>query len=138
MIRLALLPVLLALPAAADVVVPARTLPPGALIGPGDLVTRDIDIAGAVDDPAQIIGMEARVALYAGRPVQPGDVGFPAVVERNGIVALVYNRGGLTIATEGRALDRAGPGEVIRVMNLASRSTVSARIGADGTAYVSQ
>ena len=39
---------------------------------------------------------------------------------------------------EGRALDRAGPGDVIRVMNLSSRTTVSARVGLDGAAYVSE
>jgi len=81
--------------------------------------------------------MEARVALYAGRPIRQGDVGPPAVVDRNQIIPLVYMRSGVMISTEGRALDRAGPGDLIRVMNLSSRSTVTARVGSDGAAYVS-
>ncbi len=124
--------------APADTVVPARTIPARSVISASDLMVQDAIVPGAVSDPEQIIGMEARVALYAGRPVRAGDVGFPAVVDRNQIVPLIYESTILTIRTEGRALDRAGPGELIRVMNLSSRSTVTARIGVDGAAYVSQ
>ncbi len=137
MIRLIALACLLAAPALAETVVAARTIPAHTLIGPDDLLLRDVVMPGGIDDPALIVGMEARVALYAGRPIRPADVGFPAVVERNQLVPLIYLRAGLTITTEGRALGRAGPGDVINVMNLASRTTVSARIGLDGAAYVS-
>ncbi|WP_377510205.1 flagellar basal body P-ring formation chaperone FlgA [Octadecabacter sp. R77987] len=136
MIRVLLL-CLLAAPAAADTLVAARTIPARAIIGPDDLLLRDIATTGGVTDPSALIGMEARVALYAGRPIRQGDVGPPAVVDRNQIIPLVYMRSGLMISTEGRALDRAGPGDLIRVMNLSSRSTVTARIGPDGAAYVS-
>lgn len=136
MIRLTLALCVAGLPAVADIVVPARTIPARSLIAPEDLTLRDMDVPGAVTDPELLIGMETRVALYAGRPINPGDVAYPAIIERNQIITLVFSRGGLTISTEGRALDRAGPGEVIRVMNLASRSTVTATIGIDGVAHV--
>ena len=128
----------LATPAAADTVVAARTIRAQTLIMPEDLQIRDRDIPGGITDPAEVIGMEARVALFAGRPILPGDLGFPAVVERNQIIALHFQRNGLVISTEGRALDRAGPGDLIRVMNISSRSTVTARVGADGAGYVAQ
>jgi flagella basal body P-ring formation protein FlgA len=105
---------------------------------PEDIIVNSRTIPGGVSDPHEIIGMEARVALYAGRPIRAGDVGFPAVVERNQIIALHYNLHGLLISTEGRALGRAGPGDTIRVMNISSRSTVTAQVGADGAAYVSR
>ena len=136
MIRVLVLLLLLPGAAMAEIVVAARTIPAQTVIGPDAILLRDLDVPGGVADPAQLVGMEARVALYAGRPIRPGDVGMPAIVERNQIIPLIYDRGGLYIATEGRALDRAGPGDLIRIMNLASRSTVSARIGADGAAYV--
>lgn len=123
-------------PAAADTVIAARTIPAQTLIGPDDLLLRDIDVPGGTDDPLLLVGMEARTALYAGRPVMPADVGFPAIIDRNQIVLLVYDSGGLLISTDGRALGRGGAGETIRVMNLASKATVNARIGADGAAYV--
>lgn len=129
---------LAACPATADTLVAARTLPAMSIITEADLILRDDDIPGGVSDPALIIGMEAKVALYAGRPIRAGDVGYPAVVARNQIVPMVFDAGGIRVSTEGRALDRAGPGEIIRVMNLTSRNTVSAVIGADGVAYVSR
>ena len=136
MIRIALL-CLLAMPATADTLVAARTIPARSVIGPDDLLLRDTSTPGGLTDPSTLIGMEARVALYAGRPIRQGDVGPPAVVDRNQIIQLIYMRSGLKISTEGRALDRAGLGDLIRVMNLTSRSTVTARIGSDGAAYVS-
>lgn len=136
MIRL--LPALfLAGPVVAEVVVPLRTLPAQTVIAAEDLGLADATIPGALSDPTLVIGQEARVALYAGRPIRPGDLGAPAMVERNGLVPLVFQQGTLLITAEGRALDRAGAGDLLRVMNTASRTTVTARLGADGTAYVS-
>lgn len=137
MIRLGLILILFATSAAADTVVAARTIPAQTLIGRDDLLVQPVDVPGGTDDPLILIGMEARTALYAGRPVLPADVGFPAIVDRNEVIPIIYDTGGLTISTEGRALGRGGVGEIIRVMNLTSRVTVTAQIGADGAAYVS-
>ena len=120
----------------ADTVVATRSLPPNSILTATDVGYSDTDITGTATEISAIIGMETRVALYAGRPIYMSDLGFPAVVNRNQIIPLIYDRGIVKIATEGRALDRAGPGEMIRVMNINSRSTVTARIGMDGAAYV--
>jgi flagella basal body P-ring formation protein FlgA len=125
-----------ALSARAETPVAARTLRAHSVIGPGDLAISAADVPGALKDPALIVGLETRVALYAGRPIMPGDVGPPALVERNQIVRLAYDAGGLSIVTEGRALDRAGAGDPLRVMNLASRTTVTGFVLADGTVAV--
>lgn len=136
MIRVFCLLLLLTGPLRAETVVAARTIPANTTLVASDVVIDDRVVPGGISDAAQIIGMEARVALFAGRPIRMGDVGRPAVVERNQIIILHYQHHGLAISTEGRALDRAGPGDIIRVMNIASRSTVSAKIGQDGSAYV--
>ncbi len=137
-LRAALLLCAAVVPARAETLVPVRTIPAQSVITPADIQTSDLIVPGALTDPDAVIGMEARVALFPGRPILPGDLSLPATVERNAIVPLVYAAGNLHITTEGRALDRAGPGDLIRVMNLASRNTVTARIGADGVAYVSR
>lgn len=117
-------------------VVTTQLVRPLAILRPADLALAPGGPAGGYADPAELVGLEARVALYPGRPIRRGDVGPPALVERNGLVELVFVRGGLTILAEGRALGRAGFGEIVRAMNLASRNTVSGRVGADGRVHV--
>jgi len=136
MIRALVLACLLANPVFADTVVATRTIPARSLIGPDDLMLRDVNVVGGLSDPAIAIGQEARVALYAGRPIRAGDLSAPAIVERNQLIPLVYQHGGVSISTEGRALERAGAGDWIRVMNLSSRTSVTAQIRETGAAYV--
>ncbi len=138
MLRYALLALLMAGPAAADILVAARTIRPQAVITAGDLATQPGEMAGIARSPEEVLGQEARVAIYAGRPIQLSDVGPPAVVERNQLVPLVFEKAGLNISTEGRALDRAGVGELVRVMNLSSRTTVTGKVLADGSITVSR
>lgn len=97
-----------------------------------DVTQVEASIPGALTDMADAVGLEARVTLYPGRPVRPGDLGPPALIERNATVPLAYRSGWLTIMAEGRALERAAIGDRLRVMNLASRSTVVGRLGPDG------
>ena len=129
---------LLANQAVADTVLAARTIRPGTVITARDLITKPGNIAGMASKPEQVIGAEARVSLYAGRPIPLADTGPPALVERNQIVALVFQRNGLKISAEGRSLSRAGVGDVVRVMNLSSRTTVSGKVMSDGRVMVSQ
>jgi flagella basal body P-ring formation protein FlgA len=128
---------LLAGPAGADTVVAAGTIRSMSLIGPLDVALAEGDTPGALSDPVDAIGMEARVNLYPGRPIRAADLQPPAVVNRNEIITLQYNQGGLLIVTEGRALDRAGIGERLRVINLSSRTTVTATVVSVGLAEVS-
>lgn len=127
---------LFALPALADTVVPARTIRPFQLITEMDVTFAAGDLASGFSRLSDVIGQEARVALYAGRPILMGDIGPPAVVDRNQIVALRYNANGISIATEGRALERGAIGDRIRVMNLGSRATLFGQILNDGTIQV--
>jgi flagella basal body P-ring formation protein FlgA len=132
--RLALVLLLMgpACAAAADIVVAARTLRPKAIIQPEDIALRTGEIEGAYDLTEDVIGLETRVAIYAGRPIRMGDIGPPATVERNQNVALIYTHGTLRIVAEGRALGRGAPGERVRVMNMTSRATLSGVIRNDG------
>lgn len=138
MIRFTILFFALTAPAMADTVLAARTIRAQTIIGPGDVVVKSVDVPGAATTPDTVIGMEARVSLYAGRPIRRSDIGQPALVDRNQIVPLVFERNGLRITTEGRSLGRAGAGEPVRVMNLSSRNTVSGRVLPDGRIMVSQ
>lgn len=129
---------LMAQPATADTVLAARTIRAQSLITAQDLVVKNIDVSGAISDPRQVAGQEARVAIYAGRPIRPGDFGPPALVERNQIILLIYDGVGISITAEGRSLSRAGSGEYVRVMNMSSRITVSGQVLPDGRVLVFQ
>ncbi len=122
--------------ASADSLVATRTIRAQAIIMAEDVAVVAADIPGAVFKAADAIGLEARVSIYAGRPIRSADIGPAATVDRNQVIALVYQSGGLAILTEGRALGRGGVGDVIKVMNLASRSTVSGRVTANGSVIV--
>ena len=123
-------------PALADALIATRTIRALSVLAADDFALVEADIPGALTDPVAAIGLEARVSLYAGRPILAADVGAAALVERNQTVALVYRAAGLSILTEGRALTRGGPGDVIKVMNLTSRTTVMGTISSDGTVAV--
>ncbi|MTI01433.1 flagellar basal body P-ring formation protein FlgA [Roseibium sp. RKSG952] len=116
----------------ADIVVSVRTIRAKEVILASDLEIKSIDVEGAVADPGILVGQEARVALYPGRPIRAADVGPPAIVDRNDLVTLVFGRATLSITAEGRALGRGAVGERIRVMNLSSRTTITGRIRPDG------
>jgi flagella basal body P-ring formation protein FlgA len=117
-------------------VVAARAIRAREIIGPSDVALRPDPTPGALTDIADAVGMEARVSLYAGFPVRPGDIGPPAMVERNGLVTLSFRSGGLVIDTEGRAMGRAGLGERVRVMNMDSRNTVTGVVTGPSTVEV--
>lgn len=135
MLRLLIL-MALAVPASAESLVATRTIRAKSVVAPEDLTLVSAELPGALSDPAQAVGLEARVSIYAGKPVRPGDLGPPTLVDRNQLVTLIYVSGGLAISTEGRALARGAEGDEIRVMNLGSRNTVTGRIGPDGAVYV--
>ena len=136
MIRIGLILCFLPISALADVVVASRTIRPQSILTPADLAIKSGEMAGVFEDAADLIGMETRVVLYAGRPVLPEDIGPPALIDRNQIVTLIYQKSGLTIQVEGRSLVRAGLGETARVMNLASKATLSGRVQPDGSVLV--
>lgn len=120
----------------AEVVVPVRTIRAREIIRYEDLVATSAEVRGAIATSAEIVGKEARVVLYAGRPILPGDVAPLALISRNDMVTLVFSKGPLRIVAEGRALGRGAVGETVRVMNMASRMIVTGKIVANGSIEV--
>lgn len=126
----------LATAAMAQSVVPVRTLRANTIIDADDLGVKTASVPGSFENPENVIGQEARIALYAGRPIRFNEIGPPAIVNRNQIVDLVFMLNGLKISTEGRALGRGGVGDRIRVMNLTSRAALFGTVSADGSVRV--
>lgn len=125
------------LPALAGGLIAARTLPAGTVIAADDLDMAEGDPKG-LGDPARVIGLETRITIHEGRPIQASLLRRPTLVGRNQIVRMSFQRGALHIVTDGRALDEGGAGDLIRVMNLTSRNTVTARIAPDGSLHAAR
>jgi flagellar basal body P-ring formation protein FlgA len=122
--------------ACAESLIAVRTIPAQSVITAEDVSLVDAVLDGAVLTPAGAIGQETRVTIFAGRAVLLTDLGPAAVVDRNQLVPLRFQAGALAIMTEGRALERGATGDVIRIMNLSSRLTVTGRVMPDGSVNV--
>lgn len=128
---------LLPLPVLAGGLAASRTLPAGTVISPGDLRAIDSDRPG-LTDPAQAIGLQTRITIYEGRPIQASLLKAPTLVSRNQIVRLAFRRGAMSIAASGRTMDEGAAGDLVRVMNLESRTIVTALVERDGSLSVAR
>jgi flagellar basal body P-ring formation protein FlgA len=122
----------------AQSVTPLHAIRSQTVIEPGDLTVAEETVPGGIASIEEAAGLEARVALYPGRPILASQLRAPALVERNAVVRMYYASGSLRIVAEGRALDRGGAGDAVRVMNLDSRQTVTGTVAADGSVEVGQ
>lgn len=136
MVRILLILLMFTHGAAAETLTAKRLIRAQTILTSEDIDTRPDGPETALTDPSEAIGREARITIYAGRPLRPEDLGPPTLVDRNQHVTLLYRSGALTISAEGRALARGGAGDEIRVMNTASKATVIATISDAGDAVV--
>ncbi len=127
-----------AVPAQAETVTATRTIRANAIITDTDVVLSAVAVPNGYQRLADVVGQEARVVLYPGRPVLLDDIGPPALITRNQIVQVHFRGNGLEIVTEGRALERGAIGDLLRIMNLSSRATLFGQVQKDGTILVRQ
>jgi flagellar basal body P-ring formation protein FlgA len=111
-----------------ETAVPTRTLERGENLKPADVVIERRPKAEAGSDLLtrdRVIGMQARRQLRAGQPLKVADVGKPDLVLRDQNVTLTYETAGLYLTIRGKALDNGAEGDVVSVLNLQSKRTVS-------------
>jgi flagella basal body P-ring formation protein FlgA len=137
----ATLPVRVKLATFGSVVVARHALGRGVVLGADDvrLEARRIDdlppsVLTSIEDA---IGKETRVALGPGRPLTAQALAATPLVQRGDAVRLVIETGGLRLSASGEALDTAGAGERVRVVNSNSRREIVGRVIAHGTVAVS-
>lgn len=119
-----------------DVPVLVRRLMPGSVIGADDVevvATRASQLRGEVALlPEQAVGMAVRRVLAKGQPLALRDLSRPLAVIKGAQVLMLLRTPGLTVATQGVALEPGALGERIQVLNPSSRAIVEAVvIGAD-------
>jgi flagella basal body P-ring formation protein FlgA len=93
-----------------DVVVERR---PKAEVG-NDTASRD-----------RAVGMQARKQMRTGQALRSADLAKPDLVTRDQNVTLIYESSGLYLTIRGKALEGGTEGDVVNVLNLQSKRTVS-------------
>jgi flagellar basal body P-ring formation protein FlgA len=105
-----------------DVAVERR---PKADVGP-DFASRD-----------RAVGMQARRQLRAGQALKSADLAKPDLVQRDQTVTLIYEAAGLYLTVRGKAMEGGTEGDVVNVLNLQSKRTVSGVVIGRGQVSIS-
>lgn len=122
-----------------EIPVPVRPIKAGEVIGVTDLAfvplpaRRAADTIVSLDD---VVGLEARRDLPAGRAVLARSIGPVRVVRRNTPVTLVYQAGAVRVEADGLALADASVGDMVRAANAKTRQMVTGLVGDDGRIQV--
>lgn len=125
----------------AEVAVPTRNVERGEVLRSSDLVTerrRKAEIGGDLAVRDRAIGMQAKSQLRAGQPLKLADLGKPDLVQRDQSVTLIYESAGLMLTIRGKAMESGAEGDVINVLNLQSKRTVSGYVIARGQVSASE
>lgn len=125
----------------ADYLVSARPLRAGQALVDADIATRRGDLAelptNVLTDPSQAIGQSTTAALPAERPLRADLLRKPVVVRQGQNTRVVSGGSGFQVASEGKALGNAVPGQVVQV-RMISGQTVSGVAQPDGSVQISQ
>jgi len=78
-----------------------------------------------------------RKQLRAGQPLRTTDLAKPDLVQRDQNVTLIYEAAGLYLTVRGKALDGGTEGDVVNVLNLQSKRTVSGIVSGRGQVSIS-
>jgi flagella basal body P-ring formation protein FlgA len=123
-----------------EVLVAARALPRGAILGAADLVMEERSLeegpAGYLTDPREALGKRTTRPLLLGLPVTSSVLEQIQVVARGQRVPLVVESPYLSVRTAGTALEDGAPGDRIRVQNNESKKVVEGVVGDDGVVRV--
>jgi flagella basal body P-ring formation protein FlgA len=95
------------------------------------------EVGGDVASRDRAVGMQARKQLRAGQALKIADLAKPDLVQRDQSVTLIYESTGLYLTIRGKALEAGTEGDVVNVLNLQSKRTVSGVVTGRGQVSVS-
>jgi flagellar basal body P-ring formation protein FlgA len=105
-----------------------------------DVIVERRPKAAAGNDSAtrdRAVGMQMRKQLRAGQALRITDLAKPDLVQRDQNVTLIYETAGLYLTVRGKALEGGTEGDVINVLNLQSKRTVSGAVIGRGQVSIS-
>ena len=114
----------------AGTVLQAKDLRPGRVRA--SLVQGDV-----AERPAEALGKELRHSIQAGQPLKRADLAPPALVLKGHSIQMTLRSAGLTLIGQGQALESAGLGEHVKVLNPVSQAVLDAEVTGVGQVRVS-
>ncbi len=117
-----------------------RTVERNEILKSGDVITErrpKAEIGGDAAVRASAVGMQTRKQLRAGQAVRVADLVKPDLVQRDDNVTLIYETPGLYLTIRGKAMDGGAEGDVVNVINLQSKRTVSGVVVGRGQVAIS-
>ena len=119
-----------------EIAVPATNLERGDAIRASDLTVIRRPAAAArgdvMADARELVGMIPRKGLRAGDPIRASDLAKPMLVDKDGLVTVVYRSGGVALSMRGKALGSAAKGETVRVQNTQSKRIIEGTVTGPG------
>jgi len=120
--------------------VPRRRMMPGEVLGDGDLEWVRLRAAQAKGDVVRAmrdaVGLALRHSVQPGQPILLADLGRPMVVQKGMPIVLALDSAGIQLTAQGVAMEPAGLGERVHVLNPASRVVLEAEVTGPGRARV--
>jgi len=117
-----------------------RAMNRGETISAQDLIMTDVRDDSLrqdlVIDPKQLIGMEPRLLLKSNTPIRLAELQRPMAVSRNSLVTMQLHTPYMNLTTQGKAMDDASVGDIVRVTNLQTKQIVEARVQGPGMVIV--
>ncbi len=80
----------------------------------------------------QAVGMQMRRSVRSGQPLRIADLAKPDLVQRDQAVSIIFQTAGLYLTTRGKALDNGTEGDVVSVLNIQSKRTVTGTVTGRG------
>lgn len=91
---------------------------------------------GTAQRPEDVVGMQLRRPIGTDLPFMTADLMTPHIIAKNEVVLMVVEGPGISLTTQGRALEPASRGGRLSVMNLSSRNVVEAEAIGPGRVQV--
>jgi flagellar basal body P-ring formation protein FlgA len=126
--------------ATAPAIVATRRLAIGDVVKPDDVRLMQLRAErvrpGTAQRQEDVVGMQLRRPIGTDLPFMSADLMIPHIITKNEVVLMVVEGPGLSLTTQGRALEAASRGGRLSVMNLTSRTVVEAEAIGPGRVQV--
>ena len=83
------------------------------------------EVTGEAATRERTVGMQLRRPMRAGTPIRVADIAKPEFVQRDQNVTIIYQVPGLYLTTRGKAIESGAEGDIVNVLNVQTKRTLT-------------